>query len=162
MNCVEEEYAFVSLQRCDCGGSFAVERQMLSEGETPMDVLVVCCADCKASGEFKFDISAFYGDMTKYGEIVRASQIIDALEWLTLGVMLTREAGKLQGDERYEMFVDANFCLRQLLMFYPEDSDLPVATAFFNQPDTQLPQGKLGLFERSRIESLKKQTETDN
>ena len=117
VNCVEEEYAFVSLQRCDCGGSFTVERQMLSGGDVPMDVLAARCAECKARRDFVFDISAFYGDMTKYGAIVGASRIIDALEWLTLGVFLLQEGRKLDGDERREMLLDANFCLRQLLMF---------------------------------------------
>lgn len=135
---------------------------MLSEGDAPTDVLALHCCACNARKEFRFDISAFFGDMTRYGRIVCPSQIIDALEWLTLGVFLLRKGEKLDGEERHKMFVDADFCLRQLLMFYPEGGDLPVATAFFNQPDGQLPDGKIGLFQRSRIESLKKQTETDN
>ncbi len=160
VNCVEEEYFFVSLQRCECGGTLqTLEQSLLNDGDVPLDLIKARCTLCDKKREFKFNISAFYGDMTKYGLITRPSQIIDALEWLTLAIFFMRDAEKISGDDGREVMGQANFCFRQLLTFYPEDSQLPTEGAFFNQENAKPPKGRIDLFQRSRIIMLMARTQ---
>ena len=159
MNCVEEEYVYLALQHCECGGELKTDGQALrNENDRPEDVLSTCCLKCGKKSELCFDISAFYGDLSKYGMIIHPSKIIDALEWLTLSVLFIREAEPKDNDDKKMMLGQASFCLDQLLMFYPEGADLPRDESFFNQPDGKLPEERADLFRRERIAMLKKQT----
>ncbi|MFH1549521.1 MAG: hypothetical protein ABIH04_03075 [Planctomycetota bacterium] len=158
-NCVEEEYMYVALQRCECGGPLDTEKQTLvCEDAAPLDVLSTRCSLCSKTRLFRFDISAFYGDLSKYGVITRPSKIIDALEWLTLAVLFIRDAESKSDDEKKLMLGEADFCLDQLFMFYPEGGDVPSGDAFFNQSEGNVPDGRLDLFRRPRIMMLKNRT----
>ncbi|MFH1549664.1 MAG: hypothetical protein ABIH04_03805, partial [Planctomycetota bacterium] len=56
------------------------------------------------------------------------------------------------------MLGEADFCLDQLFMFYPEGGDVPSGDAFFNQSEGNVPDGRLDLFRRPRIMMLKNRT----
>ena len=66
VNNIAEEYAYVSKQRCKCGGAFEVLGQALLV-DPPCDVLNVQCEECLKEKKFLFDISGFFG---KYEDIV--------------------------------------------------------------------------------------------
>lgn len=57
-----EEYAFLSRQKCSCGGAFKNEAQALLEaGGKHYDRLDVRCPQCGTARSFLFDINAFFG-----------------------------------------------------------------------------------------------------
>ncbi len=158
-NCVEEEYLYVSMQVCDCGGVYEHEGQALTRrGQMPCDELHVHCAQCGKQRTFVFDISAFFGDMNNYGVIVRPSRLYDVVEWLGLAALFIRDSQTLEGENRRVMLAEADFCLDQALMFYKEDGDVPVGDAFFHQPDQKIARERIELVSKKQVLKLKERT----
>jgi hypothetical protein len=59
---VAEEYAFLSRQRCACGGNYKKEVQALLENNgLSYDRLDVSCSQCGKARSFLFDINSFHG-----------------------------------------------------------------------------------------------------
>jgi hypothetical protein len=158
-NCVEEEYLYVTMQRCKCGGTYEHDGQSLTKrGEINCDELRVRCKECGGKRVFLFDISAFFGDMSKYGVIVQPSRLFDVVEWLGLAALFIRDSQTLSGENRRMMLAEADFCLDQALMFYKEESDVPVKEAFFHQPDRKIARERIGLVSKKQVLVLKKRT----
>jgi hypothetical protein len=62
VNSVPEEYAYLSQQRCSCGGSYKRETQGLFQiNGLHYDELNVSCTSCGAKERFIFDINSFFG-----------------------------------------------------------------------------------------------------
>ena len=59
---IEEEYALIAGERCDCGGTFRVVRQslILRPGQ-PCDLLEAVCVLCGGQRKFLFAIGSFFG-----------------------------------------------------------------------------------------------------
>ncbi len=158
-NCVEEEYLYVTMQRCNCGGTYEHEKQSLvKRGDMPCDELHVHCKECGKKRTFVFDISAFFGDISNYGVIVRPSQLYDVVEWLGLAALFIRDSQALEGEDGRIMLAEADFCLDQALMFYEGNSNVPVEDAFFHQPDRTIPEERLRLVSRKHVLGLKERT----
>jgi hypothetical protein len=159
-NCVEEEYLYVAMQRCKCGGVYEHDLQSLTKhGETACDELTVHCVQCKKPRAFAFDISAFFGKLENYGKITRPSRLFDVVEWLGIAALFIRDSEKHQHEEKRMMLAEADFCLDQVLMFYEGEDDTPVAGAFFNQPGGKIAEGKGAIFSRKQVLKLKERTE---
>lgn len=169
-NCVEEEYLYVAMQRCPCGGTYEHDMQSLSKrGETPCDELKVHCAQCKKPRAFTFDISAFFGDIEKYGKIVRPSRLFDVVEWLSIAALFIRDSEHYATEEKRMMLAEADFCLDQALMFYEKGSDspkgeispkadMPVPGAYFHQYEGKIPPGREKLLSKAQLLKLKRRT----
>jgi parallel beta-helix repeat protein len=64
VNHVDEEYLYISQQRCSCGGGFQVKGQRLKKGKTTSyDVLTAVCRKCRQKKSFRFDVGRFFGEM---------------------------------------------------------------------------------------------------
>jgi len=159
VNCVEEEYLYVAMQRCECGGAFEHDRQsLLKHGETACDELTVHCIQCSKPRTFVFDISAFFGKLENYGRIVKPSQLFDAAEWLGVAALFLRDSEHHGGEEKRMMLAEADFCLDQVLMFYAGEGDMPVPGAYFHQPEHKLPEGREKLLSKTQVLKLKERT----
>ena len=59
---VEEEYRYLSRQRCSCGGGLTRDAQALLEIDGKMyDQLSVSCGKCGNQQRLLFDINSFFG-----------------------------------------------------------------------------------------------------
>jgi len=158
-NCVEEEYLYVAMQRCPCGGTYEHDMQSLAKrGETPCDELNAHCLQCKKPRTFVFDISAFFGDIEKYGKIVRPSRLFDVVEWLSIAALFIRDSERYATEEKRMMLAEADFCLDQALMFYEDASDMPVPGAYFHQYEGKIPPGREKLLSKAQLLALKRRT----
>lgn len=62
VNSVAEEYAYLSRQRCICGGRYERGPQALRQiGGKMFDEISVSCAECGNERSFLFDINSFFG-----------------------------------------------------------------------------------------------------
>jgi hypothetical protein len=78
VHCVDEEYWYISKERCQCGGEFEMMKQSLmhdSEG-TPMDVLNTICKKCGSPKDFVFDISSFFGRFPGFEESTEVESLL--------------------------------------------------------------------------------------
>ena len=60
---VHEEYAHIAERRCECGGSYRMEQQMLLHeiaGERRLDCLRCKCAKCGVERNFSFDVTKLF------------------------------------------------------------------------------------------------------
>lgn len=61
---VDEEYDYVSKQRCRCGGRLEVSQQSLRHvGDARCDVLDCRCSSCNTPKQFYFDVTALFDQM---------------------------------------------------------------------------------------------------
>ena len=65
VNSVEEEYVYVSEQRCKCGGMLEVTSQEFSGFPFPRDTLITKCEECSKTKKFLFDVSSFFEKQAK-------------------------------------------------------------------------------------------------
>lgn len=161
VNCVEEEYLYVAMQRCECGGHYEHDRQSLTKrGETACDELTVHCVQCRKPRTFSFDISAFFGNLANYGKIVKPSRLFDAVEWLGMAALFLRDSERRGAEEKRMMLAEADFCLDQILMFYEGEGEMPVPGAFFHQPDGKIGKDRENLFSLAQVLKLKERTKS--
>lgn len=60
---IAAERAYLAAHPCACGGAWKVSQQALvfDEARKPHDQLRATCQGCGDTGEFWFDVSAFFG-----------------------------------------------------------------------------------------------------
>ena len=75
---VSEEYAYVAKQRCQCGGSYTVERQSTGTAEGKhFDELFCKCKKCGKERSFTFDVTSLFEEY-KIGSSEEAKQKVYA------------------------------------------------------------------------------------
>lgn len=60
VNSVAEEYEYISMQRCECGGAFKVVRQSFEPVPFEHGTLTAKCTKCLKETGFTFDVSRFF------------------------------------------------------------------------------------------------------
>ncbi|HPZ08211.1 MAG TPA: hypothetical protein PL110_08860 [Candidatus Eremiobacteraeota bacterium] len=59
---ISEEYSYISIQKCECGGPLKSKMQsLLFKDNRPFDRLKCECQSCGKEKSFYFDISSFFG-----------------------------------------------------------------------------------------------------
>ncbi len=160
-NSVDEQYIYVALQKCECGGSYhAVSQALLEKEGTPHDRLDAICIDCDTKKAFEFDISRYYGEPSLYHSLNpfdRPSSIIDVAQWYQLADYHLRAFYRVFGEnERQDSLQRSLSYINEALKFYQPDSEYPPETAFFNHPEEKLHGLIKEQFKKSNLLELKK------
>ncbi|NIA06158.1 MAG: hypothetical protein GWP14_00715 [Actinobacteria bacterium] len=137
--------------KCQAGPLVEISRRQSDGAAGESDVVETRCCSC---GQ---ETALHFLRQTKVRATAR-STLIDVTEWLGLCHHFL-DLGQTESDEEQtqQQIKLARYCLGEALKFYPEDSDLPEASAFFGRLGNQRLKEHPATFLKTRLLELRRQ-----
>lgn len=138
-------------EKCQGGPLEEVSRRQIQNSDGEADVVETSCSSCGQEATLHFLQQA-----KAQAEVV--SRLIDVTEWLGLCHHFL-DLGQTEPDEKQtqQHIKLARYCLGEALKFYPEDSDLPEASAFFGRLGDQRFKEQPAAFLKTKLLELRSQ-----
>ena len=151
---VQEQTLYLLVRPCDkcqAGPLEEVSRQQVEGSDSRADEVEVRCSSCGQTSTLHFL-------RQKRAPAAAASTLIDVNEWLGLCHHFL-DLGQTESDEEQaqQQIKLARYCLGEALKFYPEDSDLPDAAAFFGRLGDKRFKEQPAAFLKTKLLELRRQ-----
>ena len=156
---VQEEYFYMMVRPCACGGPWHSESQEVDEGEsTILHHLSATCFTCGKERTFHFQLDERPGPKGPIREINptdRPSRALDLAEWLQLARFYLGRIERLREKvEKAQSLLDARQCLEEARKFFSAGDEAPPASALWSDKSRRLAEAQPEAFRRETIDGM--------
>jgi hypothetical protein len=156
---VQEEYFYLMVHPCDCGGPWQQTGQQVEPTSTGvLHRIATACHRCKKAGAFAFRLDAANTSKAPIRQVnptLDPSLAIDAAEWLGLAQFYLGRIGRLKdGVEKAQSLLDARQCLEEALKFYGPGDDTPPASALWSEASRKKAAASAAAYRRTKLEEM--------
>jgi hypothetical protein len=153
---VQEEYFYMMVNRCICGGPWLTDSQQVGESEgRVVHRLAARCYKCKAERTFHFHLDARAGPKDPVRQVnptAEPSRALDVAEWIDLAEFYLGRIERLQAPaEKAQSLLDARQCLEEALKFYGPEDETPPAAALRSEESRRKASRQAAAFRRSTL-----------
>ena len=134
---VQEEYFYLMVHHCACGGPWHTESQQVDETGAHLRHRVEGqCFKCKARRTFLFSIDSqanSKGPVRQVNPTAEPSRALDVAQWMDLAQFYLGRIDRLKTPvEKAQSLLDARQCIEEALKFYGPGDDAPPPTALWS------------------------------
>ena len=156
---VQEEYFYMMVHRCACGGAWLSGSQRVEETEGRVIHHVAArCHKCRAERTFHFQLDTHGGPKDPIRQVnptAEPSRALDVAEWLDLAQFYLGRIDRLDTPtEKSQSLLDARQCIEEALKFYGPGDEPPPDAALWSDASRRKVARKAGLFRRSTIQAM--------
>ena len=156
---VQEEYFYMMVHPCLCGGAWASHSQTAEETSGQVVHRVAAkCFRCGKEQAFRFRLDAPGGSKVAIREVnptTEPSCALDAAEWMQLARFYLGRIERLKKPaERAQSLLDARQCLEEALKFYGPGDDDPPPEALWSEKSRKALAHDRAAFRRAAIEAM--------
>ncbi len=158
---VQEEYFYMMVNPCDCGGAWFPADQQIERGDDRVAHRIEAkCSRCGKERTFPFELpgEAHPDGPTQVREINATdepSRAVDLAQWLDLAEFYLTRIEKLKDNVRKaQSLLDARLCLEEALKFYGPDDAEPPAEALWSKASRKKARRQADTFRRETIEKM--------
>jgi len=156
---VQEEYFYLMVRRCACGGPWLTEGQQVEENPARLEHRVQAqCFKCKARRTFQFVLDSHggpKGPVRQVNPTAEPSRALDAAEWMDLAQFYLGRIERLQSAvERAQSLLDARQCLEEALKFYGPADDGPPPDALWSDASRAKVAARPEAFRRASLAAM--------
>ena len=159
---VQEEYFYMMVHACPCGGAWAGRSQQVENaGASLRHEVTARCARCGAEQTLRFELAApgpGAAPPTAIREINptdEPSRALDLVEWMQLGRFYLERIGRLRDLlERAQSLLDARQCLEEALKFYGPGDDGPPPRALWSDASRAKAAEQPALYSRAGLAAM--------
>jgi len=158
---VQEEYFWLMVHRCACGGPWAPQGQTVEpSGEQVIHHVSVRCAVCGTERTMRFALRAVTpaggpAPVRQVNPMPEPSRALDAAEWMDLARFYLERIERLTSPtERAQSLLDARECLEEALKFYGPEDDSPPAEALWSEASRAKVAAAPDPFRRATIQAM--------
>ena len=153
---VQEEYFYLMVHPCGCGGAWQSESQNVDEdGPRVTHHVTARCAACGTGQTFHFQLDAPVGPKGPIRQVNptdEPSRAIDLAGWMDLARFYLGRIDRLQqAVERAQSLLDARQCLEEALKFYDARREDPPASALWSKASRDKARRQGDAFQRSAL-----------
>jgi hypothetical protein len=158
---VQEEYFWLMVHPCGCGGAWFPRGQRLEEsGDALVHAVDGTCASCGRRETFRFLLpnSAPADGPQAVREInptAEPSRAVDLAEWMDLAQFYLERIGRLKDKVRQgQSLLDARLCLEEALKFYGPGEEDPPAGGLWSEASRRKAAARPEAFRRATLEKM--------
>jgi len=156
---VQEEYFYLMLHPCSCGGAWAGGDQQIDPASAGVSHHVAArCHRCGAERTFHFRLAAPagpHGPVRQVNPTSEPSRALDAAQWLDLARFYLGRIERLtSAEERAQSLLDARQCLEEALKFYGPGDDGPPPSALWSEKSRAQVAASPGACRRAALEAM--------
>jgi len=158
---VQEEYFFLMVHPCVCGGPWFPRAQNLRQTSAGLaDEVRAQCAKCGTERPFSFALPG-EGNLDRIAPIreinptAEPSEALDAAEWMDLARFYLGRIERLKSPtERAQSLLDARGCLQEALKFYGPGDDAPPPGALWSDASRRKVTEHPDAYRRGALETM--------
>ena len=156
---VQEEYFYLMVHHCACGGPWLTESQHVEEnGAHPHHRIETHCFKCQTRRTFLFTIDSQANSkepVRQVNQTAEPSRAIDVVEWMNLAQFyLGRIEHLKEAVEKAQSLLDARQCVEEALKFYGPDADAPPPAALWSDASRRKAAAQPGNFRRAAMVAM--------
>jgi hypothetical protein len=156
---VQEEYFYLMVHHCACGGPWLTESQQIEEnGAHTHHRIEAHCFKCQARQTFLFTIDSQAGSkepVRQVNQTAEPSRAIDVVEWMNLAQFyLGRIEHLKEAVEKAQSLLDARQCVEEALKFYGPDADAPPPAALWSDASRKKAAARRENFRRATLVAM--------
>jgi len=156
---IQEEYFYLMVHRCVCGGAWQTDAQEVEEDEScVLHEMAATCFTCGARRTFRFRLDAHRGSggpIRQVNPTADPSRALDVAEWMDLAKFYLGRIERLtEPVQKAQSLLDARQCLEEALKFYGPRDDAPPASALWSDGSRRKAAGQAETFRRATIEAM--------
>ncbi|MBL7139977.1 MAG: hypothetical protein ISS74_03625 [Planctomycetes bacterium] len=156
---VQEEYFYMMVHPCPCGGPWHSESQEMDEtGAKVLHPVTARCFKCGKQRTFHFALDERPGPADPIRAVNptdEASRALDLAEWLDLAQFYLARIERLtEAVEKAQSLLDARQCLEEARKFFGPGDVAPPESALWSDASRRKARKQAEAFRRSTIESM--------
>jgi hypothetical protein len=156
---VQEEYFYLMVHHCACGGPWLTESQHVEEsGAHPHHRLEAHCFKCRARRTFLFAIDSQADSKVPVRQVnptAEPSRALDAVQWMDLAQFYLGRIERLkEAVEKAQSLLDARQCIEEAQKFYGPGDDAPPATALWSDASRKKARSQPETFRRAALAAM--------
>jgi hypothetical protein len=156
---VQEEYFYMMVHRCACGGAWLGQEQKVETNGPPLRHRIeAACSGCKTNRTFRFELAAPpnpAGAVREINPTAEPSRALDVAEWVDLAFFYMGRIPRLtQPLDRAQSLLDARQCLEEALKLYPPDAEAPPADALWSDASRAKVAARPAAYRRSALQGM--------
>ena len=156
---VQEEYFYLMVHHCACGGPWLTESQHVEENVVhPHHRIETHCFKCQTRRTFLFTIDSQANSkepVRQVNQTAEPSRAIDVVEWMNLAQFyLGRIEHLKEAVEKAQSLLDARQCVEEALKFYGPDADAPPPAALWSDASRRKAAAQPGNFRRAAMVAM--------
>jgi len=156
---VQEEYFYMMVHPCACGGPWLSQSQEVLEQEGQVVHRVsASCFKCRTERTFPFLLDERPGPKDPIRAINptdRPSRALDLAEWLELAQFYLGRIERLEANvEKAQSLLDARQCLEEARKFFGPQDEAPPASALWSKKSRKAADAQPETFRRSTIDGM--------
>ena len=156
---VQEEYFYLMVHPCVCGGVWLSESQEIEQGEARvLHEVAATCSACGTRRTFRFHLDAHGGSKGPIRQVnptAEPSRALDVVEWMTLAEFYLGRIEQLtESVRKAQSLLDARQCLEEALKFYRPRDDGPPASALWSDASRRKVAEGAKTFRRTTVEAM--------
>jgi len=156
---VQEEYFYMMVHPCACGGPWQGESQGVQEpAGNVLHHLRATCFACGKERTFHFQLAERPGPADPIRAVNptdEASRALDLADWIRLAQFYLARIERLaESVERAQSLLDARQCLEEARKFFGPEDEAPPASALWSDDSRRRAREQPDAFRRSAIEAM--------
>ena len=156
---VQEEYFYLMVHPCACGGAWQSESQEVEEDESRVrHEVAATCSRCGTGRTFRFQLDTHRGPKGPIREVnptADPSRALDVVEWMNLAEFYLGRIGRLtESVQKAQSLLDGRQCLEEALKCYGPEDDAPPASAVWSEAGRRKLAERADTFRRTTIEAM--------
>ena len=156
---VQEEYFYMMVHPCTCGGPWLSQGQEVEEQEAKvLHRVTAACFKCNKERTFHFLLDERPGPKDPIRAInptEEPSRALDLAEWLGLAEFYLGRIERLDAKvEKAQSLLDARQCLEEARKFFSAEDEAPPAPALWSEKSRRAAEARPEAFRRSTIEGM--------
>jgi hypothetical protein len=156
---VQEEYFYLMVHHCACGGPWMTESQQIEEnGPHPRHRIEARCFKCKSQRTFLFSIDSQGTSKEPVRQVnptAEPSRALDVVQWMDLAQFYLGRIERLKTPvEKAQSLLDARQCIEEALKFYAPTDDAPPHTAIWSDDSRKKAAARPETFRRAALVAM--------
>ena len=156
---VQEEYFYMMVHPCACGGAWLSDSQQVEEAAGRVRHHVAArCFTCRKEQAFHFELDCGANPKDPVRQVnptPEPSRALDAAEWLDLARFYLGRIERLKAaTEKAQSLLDARQCLEEALKFYGPQDEEPPPGALWSDASRRKASRQASAYRRSTIQEM--------
>jgi len=158
---VQEEYFYLMVHPCACGGPWFFDEQKVQEtADQVLHDVKARCAACGKERTFHFELPEESkrdrsAPVRRINPTAESSRAVDLAEWMGLARFYLARIERLENKvERAQSLLDARQCLEEALKFYGLSDDAPPPEALWSDESQRKVAADPDAYRRAALEAM--------